>query len=741
MNRLGEALKWWQLGYTPLPVTPDGSKRPAVKTWKAHQQTRPDADTVVKWFTEADHDGIGLICGAASGGMEMLELEGRAVDEGILDRIAERMADHDATGLWEQVTAGYVDKTPSGGLHWHYRVDGPCRGNTKLARRPATADELAANPHDKIKVLIETRGQGGFTVVAPSSGRTHPTGRSWERINGDPTTIPTLTVEEYGLLHAVLSTLDQMPPRNDPATATTPAAPNAGLRPGDDFNNRATWDQILTPHGWTLAWSRGRLLRGWTRPGKNTKDGISATTGRNDGDNLYVFSTSTEFEPETAYSKFGAYALLNHGGDHSAAAQALAAEGYGSPITLEESLDDWLASLITNQDATEDDAADNQDTPEDNAHQGNPKDDAADRWTRKLAARELIKLRARAIARDLYAAETAPPAEPFDLDTLRGVMARPADPPNRIEKLLPWSAAMLLIAQRKAGKTTFELNLARSLLTGEDFLGSFPLIPVAGSVALLNYEVSARQIGAWATDHNIPPDRLILVNLRGRRNPLTDTGETKRLAAELRARQVETVIVDPFGRAYTGTSQNDAGEVGQWLARLDQFVRADIGALDLILAAHAGWNGERTRGSSALEDWADVLVNITRDNDDESDIVDRYFRAEGRDVDLPEDRLIFDAKTRTLTVSNTGGRRTGKAARKKEELAELVLQIVTAEPGMSANEVAAKVNLHRPAGVRRQEVLVSINYLIERNAIHRKVVGRGKKMPLHPGPDPLAGVW
>lgn len=739
MNRLAEAIGWWKLGYTPLPVTPDGNKRPAVNTWKQYQQTRPDVDTVVKWFADADHDGLGLICGSASGNMEMLELEGRAVDEGYVEKVAQAMADHDATELWDRLSASYLDRTPSGGLHWHYRVDGHCRGNTKLARRPATTEELEDNPKDKIKVLIETRGQGGFTVVSPSNGRTHPSGLAWELISGSPETIPTLSVEEYDLLHSVLSTLDEMPVRDAPAAPiSTGTKPGEGLRPGDDFNARATWDQILTPHGWTLAWSRGHAptMCGWTRPGKSVKDGISATTGRNDGDNIYVFSSSTEFETETAYSKFAAYTLLNHGGDYSAASRALAAEGYGSPHTFEDTVVDWLSTLMGDgrQKAGSDDDHHDDDPPV-------TPEDASVLLTRKLAIEELIRLRARAMARDMFATETAPEAEPFDLDTLRGIMARPADPPNRIERLLPWSAAMLLIAQRKAGKTTFELNLARSLLTGEDFLGTFPVIPLKGSVALLNYEVSARQIATWASDHQVPDERLVIVNLRGRRNPLTDPREAARLAAELRARQVETVIVDPFGRAYTGTSQNDAGEVGQWLVRLDQFVRGDVGALDLILTAHAGWNGERTRGSSALEDWGDVLVNITRDSEDDDDLAARYFRAEGRDVDLPEDMLAFDAATRTLTLTGAGSRKVSKKARKQDGLEELILSIINNEPGsLGANDVVAKVNIHRPSGHRRQDVLAGIDCLVQRSMIHRKNIGHGKKHSLWPGQDPLMGV-
>jgi putative DNA primase/helicase len=42
-----------------------------------------------------------------------------------------------------------------------------------------------------------------------------------------------------------------------------------------------------------------------------------------------VFSTSTVFESERGYSKFSAFALLEHGGDFKAAAEALGKQGYG----------------------------------------------------------------------------------------------------------------------------------------------------------------------------------------------------------------------------------------------------------------------------------------------------------------------------------------------------------------------------------------------------------------------------
>src|SRR5690606_20387492 len=72
----------------------------------------------------------------------------------------------------------------------------------------------------------------------------------------------------------------------------------------------------------------------WRRPGKTR--GVSATTGRGGADNLYVFSTSTPFEAERPYDKFGAYTLLTQGSTShealSAAARDLAGRGYGHRV-------------------------------------------------------------------------------------------------------------------------------------------------------------------------------------------------------------------------------------------------------------------------------------------------------------------------------------------------------------------------------------------------------------------------
>jgi len=200
----------------------------------------------------------------------------------------------------------------------------------------ATPEELAANPDDRFKVLAETRGEGGYVVVAPTGGTCHPTGDTWSVASGKLGKIPTITWEQRcALVEAFHAALDEMPTQEITRTRPHPASllPARSDRPGDDFNARAEWQDILGPHGWRVHRRTTKEVY-WTRPGKDKADGWSATTGYSDsGDRLYVWSSSTVFEPEKPYDKFSAYALLEHNGNFANAARALAAQGYGKPAT------------------------------------------------------------------------------------------------------------------------------------------------------------------------------------------------------------------------------------------------------------------------------------------------------------------------------------------------------------------------------------------------------------------------
>lgn len=326
-NILQAALDLHDAGCSVVPARVDGSKAP-IGFWKQYQVTRPTRDEVIEWFKDG-HEGIGIITGSVSGNLEMLEAEGRAVHDGLFEQAKDLAINSGLEEIWNVLVSGYVEMTPSGGLHFLYRIaDEPVPGNTKVARRPGL--------NDSVEVLFETRGQGGFVVTAPSQGATHPSGNPWVLLNGSPATIPMFSMEEREAIHTVFKTLDSMPERDSFATALLNSTQSDESKPGTDFNNRATWEEILIPAGWTKGYtSKGNTV--WTRPGKSSSLGYSASTKADTG-NLWVFSTSTIFDADKPYSKFAAYAAIHHGNDFKAAARDLRAKGYGAPLPTLNSL-------------------------------------------------------------------------------------------------------------------------------------------------------------------------------------------------------------------------------------------------------------------------------------------------------------------------------------------------------------------------------------------------------------------
>lgn len=337
---LTAAVRWHQGGASVLPVKTDGSKAPGGGNWKGNQTERAPMSQIAAWFDigSDETDGLGLVTGEASGFLEMLEAEGPAIADGYLDRVGELCADNGLGDVWATLCGGYTEKSGGNGLHILFRTEGPARKNTKLACRPHPTDMLPSG-RPKTQVLLETRGEGGYVVVAPSAGRTRSDGGQW-LANGSsaPDTVPVITCEQRDQLYAVITMLDEMPAREQaPDRTPSPSGVTAGLRPGDDFNEKADWndDCLLGGAGWRRVHRVGPGW-GWQRPGKDTP-GLSATTGQSGSgalDRLYVFSSSTDLPTEEPLSKFWVYAELHHGGDLGAAARALVALGYGEPATV-----------------------------------------------------------------------------------------------------------------------------------------------------------------------------------------------------------------------------------------------------------------------------------------------------------------------------------------------------------------------------------------------------------------------
>lgn len=348
------------LGISVLKMRPDFQKRPD-GNWKEYQKRRATNNEINRWF--AAGAPIGVVTGAVSGNLTMAEIEGRAAHR--IPDLEQVARDSGLGDVWDKINTSWVERSPSGGIHWFYRTEEPPAGNQKLAGRASTPEELAAwktletakahqslqEPQlstrlDKIarsterdvwQVLTETRGEGGYVVAAPTPGQYHESGRPWEWIN-TPDHLVTLTAEEADKFLTILRSIDEpLPepeqPKRSPFAQTPSSAYIDGTRPGDDFD-RETWENILEPHGWRKLHTVGKTQY-WLRPGKEARDGHSASTNHaDDRDRMWVFTTSTELPAETPLTKFAVHTQLNHGGNYSAAASELAKRGWGRPAEI-----------------------------------------------------------------------------------------------------------------------------------------------------------------------------------------------------------------------------------------------------------------------------------------------------------------------------------------------------------------------------------------------------------------------
>jgi len=158
---------------------------------------------------------------------------------------------------------------------------------------------------------IDLKTCAGYTVMAPSI---HPdTRQPYTRIDRAVAAPPIWLMN--------LLTAEPITPINTPPV---PPRTYRGPSVADTYSAEASWADILNPHGWRcLDADPDADSARWLHP---TATSACSATIRNGY--LFVYSPNTPFdvtEPGNphGYTKFRAYAVLDHGGDMSAAARAL----------------------------------------------------------------------------------------------------------------------------------------------------------------------------------------------------------------------------------------------------------------------------------------------------------------------------------------------------------------------------------------------------------------------------------
>lgn len=244
-----------------------------------------------------------------------------------------------------------------------------------------------------------------------------------------------------------------------------------------------------------------------------------------------------------------------------------------------------------------------------------------------------------------------------------------------------------VVSPWKTGKSTTVDSASEALVTGGNWLGRFPVArPMR--VVLLNYELVPEDMEDRLAALGLSgeaAERLLVVNLRGKRLPLTVPVGRRWLASQLADHGAEVLIVDPFGAAFAaagGVNENDNAEVRRFLINLDE-IKAEANCRTLLMPMHTGRGeavegNEQGRGATVLEDWPDVRMMLTKDKAGV-----RYLRTEGRARwNLHESRLSFDPATRRLSLPSEDVGLSRRDARRGEST-RLVERLVDENPGVN----------------------------------------------------------
>lgn len=294
-------------------------------SWKRFQFERPTPLKARKMFPAPR---CCVLCGEVSGNLEVIDFD---------DKGSQYAAFMESVEEQECILQKcFFERSPSGGYHIAYRC----------TERVETSQKLACKTDGG--TLIETRGEGGLFLCAPSDG--YETMSEFELDE-----VGTLDAIEREFLLNAARALDQRKQAEPKSENVSEASDNnafglpfsepelpapvkrclpcsqtpENLPAWEDFNQNANLRDVLTQAGWKPEKGGTGGNENWTRPGK--KCGVSATLKIIDGMPMFhVFSSNAvPFSPGKSYTPFQVYAELYHCGNHSNAAADLRKNGWG----------------------------------------------------------------------------------------------------------------------------------------------------------------------------------------------------------------------------------------------------------------------------------------------------------------------------------------------------------------------------------------------------------------------------
>ena len=519
-------------GFRVLPIRP-GMKHPPMAAWQQAATTRTEA--IGAWWNGLYRGhGVGIATGHLDTGEGFFVLD---IDE--RDTFSGTDALHDLEKVHGPLPATITSITGSGSEHRYLLVP---------AGRPVPRNDQSG----RLGAGLDIRGEGGQVVVAPT---VHPNGNAyaWE-VGHAP--------GEIDMAEAPAWLMDLLAPVERSAPAPAPTRQRdvfLSSSPADRWNDRTTWPDLLERDGWQLHHIDADGEQHWTRPGKDRREGTSATVGWQGNDALKVFTSAVPWlQAERTYSRFQYEAARTHGGDERALARQIIADE-GAAV---------VAALPVVPVGTEPPASDEM-SDYDASLRGLLLD-----WG------------------DFWAKDT----------TEASWLAEPVIAQGR---------ATALFAPGGTGKSLFALWLCASIACG--LIGLDGMTLQRRRVLYLDYEMTADDLAERLTAMGFSAEMdlgwlhyALLPSL-----PPADAPEGGKAIARL-AQLVgaDLVVIDTFGRAVAG-DENDADTVRNFYRWTGLHLKAEGRAF--LRVDHAGKDVEKgQRGTSAKNDDVDVVWRMMK---------------------------------------------------------------------------------------------------------------------------------
>lgn len=329
-------------------------------------------------------------------------------------------------------------------------------------------------------------------------------------------------------------------------------------RPGDDFAARHTCPEVLAAAGWTHHHTdRQTGNEHWTRPGKERRDGSSATVYAADGRAVIWTSSVPGLATRDSLNPYRLHTKLAWHGDFTAAARDLAARGYGERADPDLS---WINM---------------------------PPPPAADMTE---------------------ATEAGVDAPYIVWSTFWDTDSSPQE--WLVHPLIPKGRSVSISAPGGTGKSLLALHVAAAIATGTTCLGAPPQPPV--HVLYLDYEMTEDDLRERLDAMGYGPDT-DMGHLHYWLLPAIDPLNTDKGAAALVAAantvDAALVVIDTYSRAVVG-EENDATTTLEFYRLTGRALKA-AGRAQLRID-HTGKNLELgARGSSAKTQDVDVAWMLT----------------------------------------------------------------------------------------------------------------------------------